>query len=187
VKKRPSYRWVILFLLYLEMLFITLNIQFIPPLVPQIMEEIKISHTHAGLLMGLIALPGLFICIPSGIFSDKFGFKKVGIASLLLIFGANLAMSMSFHFKTICVGRILSGIGVMALAITLPHFLSTWFKRAEMGLAMGIFNTAMPVGTILSFSFIGNMGKAWGLQKVIQMIAILALVRTHKLNRIIDS
>jgi len=126
--------------------------------------------------MGLVSLPGLILSIFSGSLSDRYGFKRVGSYSLCLIVGGVWLMSVSGNFGILCAGRIISGIGVMALVIALPHSLVYWFQKGNIGLAMGIFNTALPLGTILSYSFVGDLTELWGWKMIIRLVAILAIV-----------
>jgi len=170
------YRWIILALLYFGMLVVTFVIQVIPPLLPQIGQALRLDEGQAGLLMGLVSLPGLILSIFSGSLSDRYGFKRVASCSLCLIVGGVWLMSMGGNLTILSAGRIISGIGVTALIIALPHSLVYWFRDANIGLAMGIFNTALPLGTILSYSFVGDLAEVWGWRTVMQLVAILAVV-----------
>lgn len=156
--KIANYRWRILALTYVCMLSFAIVFQSIPPLLTLIMPEFDISYAQAGLLMSLFALPGIFISLPGGIVSDRFGMKKVSITSLILMIIGTLIVGTSNTFLQACLGRIISGIGGLTLAIVLPQMLSRWFLGKELGIGMGVFNTAMPLGTILSFNAFGVIG-----------------------------
>jgi MFS family permease len=65
-----SRRWSILFLIYFSMLAFALVFQSIPPLLGLVISALQLSHTQAGALMGLFALPGIFISIPGGMLAD---------------------------------------------------------------------------------------------------------------------
>lgn len=175
-KHTSFYRWIILAFIYFSMLVVTFVIQVIPPMLPQIEQALHLKEGKAGLLMGLISLPGLILSVFSGFLSDRYGFKRVGSYSLCLIVGGVWLMSVGENFSILCAGRIISGIGVMALVVALPPSLISWFQKANTGLAMGIFNTALPLGTILSYSFVGDLAELWGWKIIIRLVAILAIV-----------
>jgi MFS family permease len=81
------------------------------------------------------------------------------------------------HTMTILgAARVVSGIGAMTLMVLLPQVLSQWFVGAEIGLAMGIFNTAMPLGTILSLNVLSVMAAAsgWRLSALAALLIPLA-------------
>jgi len=112
--------------------------------------------------MSLFALPGIFVSIPSGIISDRFGMRKVGISSLILMIIGTFLVGVCENFLFMGVGRIISGVGGLTLAIVLPQLLSRWFIGKGLGLGMGVFNTAMPLGTITSFNILSIIGISWG-------------------------
>lgn len=162
LSKSVNYRWNILAMSYVCMLSFAMVFQSIPPLLSLIRSEFSISHAQAGLLMSLFALPGIFIAIPGGIVSDRFGMKKVGITSLVLMIAGTIIVGTSNTPLQAYVGRIISGIGGLTLAIVLPQLVSKWFLGKELGVGMGVFNTAMPLGTILSFNILGVIGNGLG-------------------------
>ena len=136
--------------------------QSIPPILRLIVSELRITHAQAGLLMSLFALPGIFLAIPGGIISDRFGAKKIGFASLILMIIGTFLAALSNGFLLMAFGRAVSGIGAVTLAVVLPQLLSRWFMHRELGLGMGVFNTAMPLGAIASFNVLSIMGANLG-------------------------
>ena len=157
-----GYRWTILILSYLCMLVFAFTLQSLPPILPLIIKELELTHAQAGLLMSLFALPAIFLAILAGMFLDRFGAYKTGSISIsLVILGASiLAFSDTFLFAGL--GRILSGIGAVTLAVVSAQLISQWFRGREIGAAMGIYNTGMPAGTIVSFMAFGKLGEAFG-------------------------
>ncbi len=160
---------------YLCMVAFALVFQSIPPILPLIISELNITRAQAGLLMSLFALPGIFIAIPSGIISDRLGMRKVGLASLILMVIGTFVVGISSSFLSISVGRLISGIGALTLAIVLPQLLSRWFMGKELGIGMGVFNTAMPLGTITSFNVLGVLGGNLGWQSPILVTTVLSV------------
>lgn len=162
-------------MIYICMLSFALVFQSIPPLLSLIIPEMQISYAQAGLLMSLFALPGIFIAIPGGIIADRFGMKKVGVGSLFLMIAGTFLVGVSNNFLFMCLGRIVSGIGALTLAVVLPQLLSRWFMGKELGVGMGIFNTAMPLGTIISFNLLSIVGKSFGWQATIFLTTIASI------------
>ena len=126
--------------------------------------------------MSLFALPGIFVSIPSGIISDRFGMKKVGVASLILMIIGTFFVGISGSFLLVGAGRTVSGIGAITLAIVLPQLVSRWFLHKELGVGMGVFNTAMPLGTITSFNVLSIMGTNLGWRPPIFLTTIASIV-----------
>ncbi len=168
-------RWWILFLVHLSVLAFALNLQMIPPLVPSLVSEIGLTHTQVGVLMGLFTLPGIFLAIPGGRVSDVIGPRNVALWSLaLLTVGAFLMLPL--HPWFLYTGRLCSGIGGAVLVVVAPQIIARTFHGRELGLAMGIFNTAVPIGTILAFNLLGLFAGKFGIPVVIILTGSFSLI-----------
>jgi MFS family permease len=153
-----------LIIIYLCMLSFALTFQSIPPILTQIRREFNLTHAQAGLLMSFFALPGIFVAVPGGALSDRLGMKRIGLASLGFMTLGTLVVGTSNSAAQAYVGRIASGVGGLTLAVVLPQLLSKWFIGRELGLGMGVYNTAMPLGTILSLNVFGILCEDFGWQ-----------------------
>jgi len=150
--------------------------QSLPPTLTLIVKELKLTHAQAGLLMSLFALPAIFLSIPGGLLSDYYGIRKIGIISLVLMIVGTLLVALSDAFLNISSGRLLSGVGAVTLSIVASQLLSQWFVGREIGTAMGIHNTAMPVGTIICFSTFGILGENLGWRVPIFVTTIVSTI-----------
>ncbi|MCJ7581072.1 MAG: MFS transporter [Candidatus Aminicenantes bacterium] len=163
-QSKTKYRWVILFMVYICMLVFAFTLQFLPPILPTIIANFQLSHTQAGLLMSLFTLPSIFLAIIAGLLSDRWGTYKVGLFSFFLIIIGMLTFVLSPTFVLAGLGRTIAGAGAVTLTIVAAIILSQWFQGREVGSAMGIYNTAMPVGSIICFSTFGKLAVQSGWQ-----------------------
>jgi MFS family permease len=159
---RDNYRWVILGIVYLSILAFTFIFQFIPPILPFILNELHLTYAQSGLLVSLFALPGIFVSLLGGFLVDRYGMRSLGTGCFLLMIGGTLLVGLGVNLQILGWGRIIAGIGGLTLSVCLPKLLSQWFKKRELGLAMGIFNTGVPLGSIICFGLFGKMGSLWG-------------------------
>lgn len=60
-KESENYKWVILFISFMLMLTFAISLQSLPPIFDKIAEDISFSNSQAGLLMGIYAIPGIFL------------------------------------------------------------------------------------------------------------------------------
>ncbi len=171
-----KYRWVILVIVYLSILAFALIFQSIPPILPLIMSELRITYTQSGLLMSLFALPGLFISLLGGFLSDRYGVRLLATVCFLIMIAGTLLVGFGTDLVILWLGRILSGTGSLALAVLLPKIITQWFRGKEIGLAMGIFNTGVPLGAALCFSLFGRIGSVWGWRLPILLTGAYSLV-----------
>jgi len=175
LERNEAYRWVILFIVYLSILAFTLIFQSIPPILPFILSELHLSYARSGLLMSLFALPGIFVSILGGFLADRYGMRPLGTGCFLLMIGGTLLVGLGIDLQILELGRIIAGIGGLTLSVILPKLLSQWFKERELGLAMGIFNTGVPLGSVICFGLFGKMGSLWGWRVPILLTGIYLL------------
>ena len=170
------YRWVILILSYLCCLLgFAFPLQSLPPILTLLIEELKLSHAEAGLLMSLFALPAIFLAILAGLFSDRWGAFKTGVISLILVIIGTLIFAVSGTFLYAALGRIIAGIGAVTISIVAAQVLSQWFKGYKVGTAMGIYNTAVPAGTIVCFTTFGRVSESFGWRMPIYITGITSV------------
>ncbi len=161
-ERNDSYRWIILIIVYLSILAFTFIFQSIPPVLPLIISELHLTYAQSGLLVSLFSLPGVFVSLLGGFFADRFGMRSLGAGCFLLMIGGTLLVGLGANLHILWMGRIIAGIGGFTLSVFLPKLLSQWFKNRELGLAMGLFNTGVPLGSVLCFGLFGGMGSQWG-------------------------
>jgi MFS family permease len=171
-----SYRWVVLIIAYLSILAFTFIFQSIPPLLPLIISELHLTYAQSGLLMSLFSLPGLFISLLGGFLSDRYKMRPLAAGCFLLMIGGTILVALGANLRILWLGRIIAGIGAITLSIFLPKLLSQWFKDRELGLAMGFFNTGVPLGSILCFGLFGRMGSRWGWRIPISLTGVYLLI-----------
>jgi len=159
-------RWWILGLAHMSALSYALTLQMIPPILGSLVSQMGMSHTQAGALMGLFTLPGVFVAIPGGYLADRLGPRRMGVLSLVLMTAGTLMM-LPLTPIMLFSGRFIAGVGATVLVVIAPQIIARRFLGRELGLAMGIFNTAVPLGTIISFNLLSRMGAAWGIWPVI--------------------
>lgn len=176
LERDESYRWVMLCTIYLSILAFTLIFQSIPPLLPLIVSELPLTYAQSGLLMSLFALPGIFVSLLGGFLSDRYGIRLLATGCFLLMIGGTLMVGLGMNLQILGLGRIIAGIGGLTLSVILPKLLSQWFKEKELGLAMGIFNTGVPLGSVICFGLFGKIGNLWGWRMPILLTGAYLLI-----------
>lgn len=174
--KREGKRWVILAMVYTCQFAFAVIMQSVPPVLTFIIADLGISYTQAGLLMGIFALPGILISIPAGFLSDKYGPKYPGIISLALMIMGTTLSALSSSFPILIAGRLIAGVGALTIVVLLPQFLSQWFHQKDLGIAMGIYNTAVPLGSILSFNLLSGLALYFSWHSAFWVSAIISLL-----------
>lgn len=175
-EKVDSYRWVILVIVYLSILAFTFIFQSIPPLLPFILSELHLTYAQSGLLMSLFALPGIFVSLLGGFLADRYGMRPLGTGCFILMIGGTFLVGLGMNLQLLGLGRIIAGMGGLTLSVFLPKLLSQWFKERELGLAMGIFNTGVPLGSVICFGLFGTLGEHWGWRTPVLLTGICLFI-----------
>ncbi|MFC2047784.1 MFS transporter, partial [Chloroflexota bacterium] len=105
------YRWVILILIYICVLAYVITLQSVPPILPSIIVDLRLTHAEAGLLMSLFSVPGILLGILAGSLSDRLGAFKIGSVSFILLIIGTLIFATSNVFLLAGLGRVIAGIG----------------------------------------------------------------------------
>ncbi|MBI4319467.1 MAG: MFS transporter [Chloroflexi bacterium] len=174
--KGPNYRWVILGTICLVFFSAALVFQGIPPILSLIIADLQLSHAEAGLLMSLFALTGVFLSIPIGIVSDRYGPRYLIIISLASMIVGSLLVAGGQSFPILLLGRVIAGIGGFAVFMIGPQVVAQWFVGRELGRAVGIYTTIMPLGAIISLNTLGTVAEAIGWQGSVLISVAVSLV-----------
>lgn len=79
------------------------------------------------------------------------------MVALAIALVGSLMLGFGNDFSWLVAGRFISGLGALTIAIVALQTISRWFAKKDLGSAMGIHNTAMPVGTILTLNIFGRL------------------------------
>jgi MFS family permease len=172
-------RWSILIVIYLCMLSCALVLQSIPPVLSLIVAELHLSYYQGGMLMSLFALPGILVSLPAGMLADRYGVKRVAIISFVFAIAGTIMVAAGETFASLAAGRVTAGAGAISLAIIAPQGIAQWFRNREIGVAMGVYNTALPTGVIASLNVLPALASRWGWRSgawVTATFAVTALV-----------
>jgi len=82
----------------------------LPPVLPIMAKELRLSHTESGLLETAYLIGYIIIKLPSGFLVNRFGSKKVLTASMVGYGIANLLVGWAVRFPEIFVLRLLVGV-----------------------------------------------------------------------------
>ena len=160
--KVQRYRWLVLAVSFLSFVAYAFPFQEAPPLIPLIIDEFKVSHAEAGLLMSLVLIPGIFLSLPSGLLLSRYGVRKVGLLSLIAVVLGSLITATASSFLIVLAGRLILGIGGTFAITATSVIIAQWFPRKDLGKAMGIFAVNMPLSVIVAFPTASILGLTYG-------------------------
>jgi MFS family permease len=169
-----TYRWTMLFVATLIIFVHSFVFQSVPPVMGELIQDLDLSYKQLGGLMGAYSLPGALLSIMAGVLAERFGSLKIGTAGLLSLLIGTVLVAMSACYGLLTFGRVVGGAGAAVLFVVAPVAVNSWFARQEIGLAMGIYNIAIPGGTILAFNLLGPIAGEHGWQSAMWICVLMA-------------
>lgn len=175
-EKKDLYKWIVLAISFSLMLVFAVSLQMLPPLFPNITKDIAFSTQKAGLLMSSYSVIGIFIPFIVGLFLHKLDIKKTIIAALSTVIVGLLGFSLSSSYSLLLLSRLVAGTGATILIVLSPLLITLFFGEKNIGTAMGIFNIAVPVGTVVSVNLFGYLGLMMNWRSIIVGIIIFVSI-----------
>jgi predicted MFS family arabinose efflux permease len=169
---KNSYKWVVLVISFAIMMCFALSLQALPPLFEQIMKDIPFTNAQAGVLMGAYAVPGIFLPFVVAYLAARYDIKKLIIAALIVMIARLVAFSFAGSFSLLVLYRTVAGIGATVLVVLAPLLITMFFDQKNIGIAMGVFNMALPLGTIIAANVFGFLGIIFGWRVISGGIAV---------------
>ncbi|MFC1945739.1 CynX/NimT family MFS transporter [Chloroflexota bacterium] len=186
---QSNYRWVMLGLVWLAYCAFGLVSRSLAPLVTPVVEDLSISYSQMGIIMGSWPITYIPVSLVGGIILDRWGIRK----SLFLgIFIIGLSAGLRYFasgFGTMFLFVAMFGLGGPMISVGAPKTISTWFAGRSRGTAVGIYMTAPWIGGLLALSLTNSVfmpltGESWQLTMVIYGgIAILVALLLVTLAR----
>ena len=168
----PSrYRWVVLAVGSLATAALAAVQGGLPALAPAIQETFDLSLVEVTAVFTAFALGTVLTLLAWGVLSDRAGERVViggGLAAGAL---AMFAAAGSHGYTALLVWMVLAGmLGSSALAAS-GRAVFGWFPRDERGLALGLRQTAVPVGAALASFTLPPLASAAGVHAALYALA----------------
>jgi sugar phosphate permease len=134
----------------------------LPALSPTLKSDYGLTLTETGVVLGAIGFGMLFTLLPWGLVADRVAERWViatgltGAAALLVV------ASTTQGFATVTVALV--GVGALGASVNAAsgRAIMAWFPATELGLALGIRQTAIPIGGALGAAVLPTLGSAGG-------------------------
>ncbi len=167
-------RWTILAVLFLARTAMGFQFQSIGALSPLLVDSYGLSLADIGFLIGLYLAPGVVVAIPGGAIAGRFGDKRIVGLSMGLMFLGSVLIAWAPTWGLLVTGRLLAGVGGVALNVVMTKMVIDWFVGREISTAMSIFINSWPLGIALALFALPIISANGGLQ--LAWITVLASI-----------
>lgn len=167
-------RWTILAVLFLARTAMGFQFQSIGALSPLLVDNYELNLADIGFLIGLYLAPGVVVAIPGGAIAGRFGDKRIVGLSMGLMFLGSMLIAWAPTWGLLVTGRLLAGVGGVALNVVMTKMVIDWFVGREISTAMSIFINSWPLGIALALFALPIISATGGLQ--LAWITVLASI-----------
>jgi sugar phosphate permease len=148
----------------------------LPFLIPELQRAAGVSLAEAGVLVSAPLLGLLLALIAWGAAADRYGERTVMATGLAASGGLLLASLTLPGLALFGVGLFLAGACAGSVNAASGRVVVGWFTAAERGLAMGIRQTAQPIGVGIAAATLPAIGHRYGFAPALALPAALCLV-----------
>ncbi len=165
-QKAPARAWAVLAVTYLASVCAPLCQFKIPPLASWLFPAFHgaLDAVSFGTLMSAIGIIGVVLAFPAAFIARKIGLKNVILLSVACLGVGSLVGGFSTNVELLMASRFIEGVGIGLIGVAAPSCVTIWFPRKMRGIALGIWTTWVPVGSVLSFNVVPALAIAGGWQ-----------------------
>lgn len=141
--------WGVIFLSILAGIAAGFQIGMVPPAISSIQESLGSDLISIGWIISAINLMGVFLGIFVGVITDRFGSRYLTLFGIVILLVASIAGSYAESSSHLILARVLSGLGLVSIAIAVPRFIIVASKIDDRSLTLGLWGIYMPAGMAL--------------------------------------
>jgi sugar phosphate permease len=145
----------------------------LPMLVPRLHTELGLSLGQAGAVIAAPAVGQMLTLIAWGAVADRKGERLVIAAGLLLSTGLLLGAAQQHSVDGLFVTLALAGAAGASVNAASGRVVLGWFAAHERGLAMGLRQTAQPLGVGLAALVLPPAAARWGVTTALLVPALM--------------
>jgi sugar phosphate permease len=156
------YRWVVLAAGTLAQASFSASSVGLPALGPALKSHYGLTLGETGVVLAGIGIGMLFTLLPWGLVADRADERLVIAAGLTASAGALAAASATHSFGAVT--GVLVGAGAFGASVNAAsgRAIMSWFPASELGLALGIRQTAIPIGGAIGAGLLPLLASAGG-------------------------
>jgi sugar phosphate permease len=140
------YRWTILALGTAAQASYAAVFLGVPVLAPQLRDEYGLTLTQIGIVLAAFSLGGMVTLLPWGLLADRVGERGVLAAGLAGAGAALVVAGLAPGYELLVAMLVLAGAAGASVNAASGRAVMSWFEPSERGFALGIRQTALPLG-----------------------------------------
>jgi sugar phosphate permease len=145
-------------------------------LAPEFRDHYDLSLTEIGVLLGVSSIGALLTLLAWGLAADRIGERRTAAIGMLGASAALTAAAYATAFASLVALLFLMAAFAASANTATARAVTSWFARSERGFALGVRQTAVPLGGFAAALALPAIDDAWGLRTAMLVIAGAVLV-----------
>lgn len=141
-------RYITLAVCFATWYSVILSRMFVPPLLPPINSEFRLTYTEAGFIVTALLMGYAIMLFTGGWLSGRMERRRIIVPGLALMSVASLLSGLSASYRQLVVFQFLTGLGAGSYLTPANALLSDIFPPSERGRAFSVHESAVSLGTL---------------------------------------
>ncbi|HPP45688.1 MAG TPA: MFS transporter, partial [Methanomassiliicoccaceae archaeon] len=129
--------------------FSMMGMSIVSPVLPDYALSFGVPFALAGLLISGFGLARLFIDIPAGMLSERFGAKRFMLLGLAIIAVSSLIAGFAGNYAVLLAARVLEGAGSAIYTTTSLTAVSRLSPKEKRGINLSLYTSMFLIGTMI--------------------------------------
>ncbi len=115
-------------------------------------EDLGLSLSEMGTIMGAWPLAYIFLSIPVGLLLDRFGVRYLLLFGIVVIALSAYLRVVALNHSDMFLAVLIFGLGAPCISIGTPKLIREWSSYEQRGLALGICTAMVATGSVLGLT-----------------------------------
>ena len=150
----------------------------VPPVIPLIHQDLRLSETAIGALTSLPVLLLAFAAVPGSLLVARTGLRRTVLLGLVIVAVFGAARGTAASAAVLFASTLLMGVGIAVLQPVIPALVKAWFP-SRVGIATALYANGLLIGEILGASLtLPLVGRSWGRGLAVWSVVVLGAAVT---------
>jgi DHA1 family multidrug resistance protein-like MFS transporter len=156
--------------------FVFLGVNVVSPILPQYTMTFNVPVALTGWVISSYAMARVVTDLPAGMFSDKYGGKKVMVTGLAIVTVSSVVAGLAPTYLVLILARALGGLGSALYVTSATSWLALISYGRDRGKMMGTYSSVIFIGIASGPAVGGFVAAYFGIQAPFYVYALLTAI-----------